>query len=643
MQNGAQTVFWVRFSSVIAFLLVTLVGCLVWVKPRFPSLTETPVALSTSEQSVRLPGKATPLGTVVEQTPLPVEETVTALSTSADTVTPGVMVPSETPTLTFTPGVGVNTVTPAAPTVPTVVGAPSVTPTRPSGAVPTPVPTSTRQVSAAATNTPSSSTSVPTLTPTASATSNIPTSTSAPYPTSTYSPSTQAAAADNLSGMEASSVHQSPYATLIDESGATWIRRNGVIWSDVEPEEGNRKWEVLASLENELKWAAQYNIKVILIVRNTPAWAQKVSGKACGPIKEEKFLAFAQFMRDLVARYSVSPYNVKYWELWNEPDVAYTLVQDQDSPFGCWGDANDEYYGGGYYADMLKVVYPEIKAADSQAQVLNGGLLLDCDPTPGGGCEKPGDPRDLGRFSAHDSRPPKFIEGVLRNGGGNYLDGISFHAYDYFGNVIPGTTTAEYREGQYVNVYWQSSWITTGPALLAKARYLNNLLTTYGLSNKFLINTENALLCVQEDKCQTTEYLKTKAYYVTESYMLASIESFRSNIWYTLTGWRNSGLVDGSNQKLDAYRAFEYFTRQVPGSIFHGRIFSYPYVWGFRFNKAGKNMGLFWSMDGATHSVQLPVTPDAIHDAMGNSLPNVQTVDITLMPVYIELPAGIDW
>ena len=45
---------------------------------------------------------------------------------------------------------------------------------------------------------------------------------------------------------------------------------------------------------------------------------------------------------------------------------------DPDSVFGCWGDNDDDYYGGGYYADMLKMVYPAVKSADPQAQVLIG-------------------------------------------------------------------------------------------------------------------------------------------------------------------------------------------------------------------------------------------------------------------------------
>jgi hypothetical protein len=63
---------------------------------------------------------------------------------------------------------------------------------------------------------------------------------------------------------------------------------------------------------------------------------------------------------------------VKYWEFYNEPDAG-------SSPSGGgWG----EY--GTRYADMLKAVYPVVKAADSEAQVVIGGLAYDFFTEDGG-------------------------------------------------------------------------------------------------------------------------------------------------------------------------------------------------------------------------------------------------------------------
>jgi hypothetical protein len=151
-----------------------------------------------------------------------------------------------------------------------------------------------------------------------------------------------------------------------------WIRPEPVIWSAVEPKRGQREWSMLSGLEGELRAAAERGIQVELIVSGSPGWAQKVPGSECGPIKESELSTFARFMHDLVLRYSQPPFNVKYWEFWNEPDVDPSFSGSND--FGCWGDLDDPYYGGGYYAQMLKAVYSQVKSADPAAQVVVGGF-----------------------------------------------------------------------------------------------------------------------------------------------------------------------------------------------------------------------------------------------------------------------------
>jgi len=166
---------------------------------------------------------------------------------------------------------------------------------------------------------------------------------------------------------------------LVDQLGPFWARRNGILWHEIESIEGQRDWDVLSGIETELKTLSEKNREVILVVRGTPVWAQKTQGYYCSPIKEDKLEAYGEFISELVTRYSVPPYNVKYWELGNEPEVNSEGVLP-DMMFGCWGDPEDDYYGGEYYAEMLKVVYPVIKEADPESQVVFGGLLLNCDP-----------------------------------------------------------------------------------------------------------------------------------------------------------------------------------------------------------------------------------------------------------------------
>lgn len=397
---------------------------------------------------------------------------------------------------------------------------------------------------------------------------------------------------------------------------SSWTRRNAVTWSSVETTEGARNWGALSDLETELKNASSKGLKVILIVRSTPEWARKTagSGSYCGPIRSDKMAAFGNFMRDLVTRYSAPPYNVKYWELWNEPDIDPSLVLP-DSIYGCWGNQADAYYGGGYYAEMLKAAYPQIKAANSQAQVLVGGLLMDCDPRPGAGCATTGS----------NALPGKFLEGILLNNGAPYFDGVSFHAYDYYLGQL----------GQYYNPNWQSAWNTTGPVLIAKAQFIKSLLSQYSVSGKFLMNTESAILC---DTCSSdTTFETTKAYYVTQAYTTAIVQGLQANIWYNVPGWRNSGLLYPDLSPRPAYTAFQVARGKLQDFTYIGEVTAAELggVSGVRGYKL-KGVWVLWSLDGADHLVTLSSVPVAAWDAAGNPVTPASLMNISLNPLYLE-------
>ena len=187
----------------------------------------------------------------------------------------------------------------------------------------------------------------------------------------------------------------------------SWVRYDNLFWSQVEAVQGERDWTKLKLFESEISLLSRAGRIPLVIVRGTPTWAQQKPPYVCGPIREDALDDFADFMRELVERYSRPPYNVTYWEIWNEPDVESTFV-NPNSLYGCWGEPDDPYYGGGYFAEMLKKVYPAMKKANPNVQIVIGGLLLVCDPSnplPGRDCHE-----------AH------FLEGVLRNGGGDYFD-----------------------------------------------------------------------------------------------------------------------------------------------------------------------------------------------------------------------------
>lgn len=411
-------------------------------------------------------------------------------------------------------------------------------------------------------------------------------------------------------GVTMSNIDSASGLDQIAEAGISWTRED-FTWAAIEPTEGERNWNAI--VEQELVNAATLNIKPIMVIGGTPAWALK-SGFLCGAVKEEKFASLGAFAYDLVARYSAPPYNIRTWELWNEPDAAGIL--------GCWGDpSNDQYYGGYYYGQMLKVVYPQIKAADPQAQVLVGGLLLDCDP------ENPP--------SGKDCTPSNFLAGILESGAGNYFDGVSFHAYDYFVGL-----------GTYGFENWASSSSTTGPSTIVKGRYIKEILTHYGFGDKYLYNTETAVFygpnvstppCAADAPATVEE---TKVYHLIHSYASAIAEGYKTNIWYSAVGVRCSGLLNSDLSTKPAYQAYKFAYQKLGDATFVQQITAYDQVMGYEYRLSNRKLWVIWSQDGVNHTIILPKMSLVVNkvgaDGIAVQETNTNSLTIGINPYFIE-------
>jgi hypothetical protein len=421
-----------------------------------------------------------------------------------------------------------------------------------------------------------------------------------------------------ISGIEINPGQAEIELPWVQQAGAAWVRVNALRWSDVEQVEGQRNWSAIAPLEELMVSASEQGFQTIMIVRSTPSWARKVPGSACGPIRADKFQAFADFMTDLVNRYSVPPYNVSYWEIWNEPDIDPSSVKS-DSIFGCWGDKSDLFNGGQFYGNLLKAIYPQIKSAKQDVKIMVGGLLLDCDPI-----HPPEWPPNSGQIK--DCTAARFLEGVLESGAGDSFDAISFHAYDYYGEKL----------GAYGNLNWNSTWETTGPVVIAKVAYVQGLLERLGLK-KELFNTENAMICGSSQAiCSTEEFELTKAYYAAFSMGAARMLGLNANVWYSTTGWRSSGLFGASYQPLPVYESYRFSIQVLDQAAFRRVIDDYPGLSGYEFERDGTRIWLIWSLEGAGKTIRLPELPEAVFDVFGTSQPPAQDLTVTLAPIYLE-------
>lgn len=437
-----------------------------------------------------------------------------------------------------------------------------------------------------------------------------------PIPADPTSPASFPEPFPSYLGAEINRFEDLEWARRAVESGVQLVRHNGILWSDIEPEPGERRWEALAEIEPTLAYLGENGVETILIVRSAPPFAQREPGILCGPIALEAFPAYADFLSELVARYSQPPYNVRYWELGNEPDVQYDGVPP-DQQFGCWGDPQAEDFGGGYYAEMLKVAYQAIKTADPQAQVLIGGLLLDCDPD-----------NPLEGRTCIESR---FLEGILQAGGGDYFDAVSFHAYAFF--------TAD---GVFEDTI--PNWEVRGGVLLGKINFLQSVLAAYNL-DKSLFLTEAALTCPEWSRiCDPLDedFFEVQAQYVPRVYLRSWANGVDGTIWYPLDGrgWRQSGLAGQAEDEKPSLAAFEYMADRLGEAKFVRTVQADSQFLVYEFQVEEGRVQTIWTPDWAVRRFSLPDGVGEISDVYGQPVTaegNEVLVDGVL---YLTLPAN---
>lgn len=411
--------------------------------------------------------------------------------------------------------------------------------------------------------------------------------------------------------------------SLAQADGFNWVRKNGLLWSDVQPNNKSEwNWQNVTQLETELALSGRSGNKTILVVRSTPLWAQKYSGYFCGPMRPENIADFANFVKETVKRYSVSPYFVKYYELWNEPDVDH-LTREGDSIFGCWGEGADpNYYGGDYYAQMLSQVYPVIKSVNPEAQVLIGGLLLDCDPTDPG--------PTTGCITAERKASARFFEGILKNNGGPYFDIVNFHGYPprQF-NVAINPIVAE---KTFIN------WSLRGGVVKGKIDFLREVMAKYSVS-KPIFQSETALMR-EASYPDLAVFERYKADYLVWVFSRNIAENLLGTTWYTFDGpgWNYSGILDANQAPLPAYQAMKFAVSKLGGTVYLAPVGTYTGIEGFKFRSGAKQIWvLFPSGNTTPAAITLPAGYGAVYNTLGEPITPVNNTVTIDHPVYIEV------
>jgi hypothetical protein len=162
-------------------------------------------------------------------------------------------------------------------------------------------------------------------------------------------------------------------------------------------------------------------------------------------------------------------------------------------------------------------------------------------------------------------------------------------------------------------------------------------LTQYGWQDKPLLNTEVALICASRPAlCAAEEFKLTKAYYAAQVNARALVTGVKANLWYSLQGWRDSGLVEAGNTPNQAYQAFVASVERLSGAQNASTLDLPTGLMGVAYDRQGVKGWIVWAVDDGVHSLALPQVPDQVYDVFGESLATSNPLDVGVAPVYIE-------
>lgn len=467
----------------------------------------------------------------------------------------------------------------------------------------------------------------------------------------THPESTQKRINDIRFGVSLESYDEKSKISNIESAGAGWIRSDSLTinWLDFEPNSPgqydpsnlNAGGSRMRNIEQQLLNANARKFKVIQTISGAPIWALPTGNGNCGPILVEHYAAFGEFVAKIVKKYSQPPYNIKYWELFSQPDKYANL--GTRARYDCtWVDFKDPlpHYGGRKYGDLLRLVGEKIKQADPEAKLISGSLEMDCAPVWRG---------DLDEELTKTCVTTKFFIGMLLSGATKYIDffGIDAHdKFDAFDNVV----------GHYNNeVNWHNKWnnintsLTAGPTIIPKAIYLNTIAQQTGGTEMVrpIINMRGALRCkfqnfnwkyeACEPQWDLPNFDLTKAYYVAQVNTAGLANNVALTIWDTTTDNSRNRTELFDNKGDMTFTALRENYAQLDQAQFEQEDKSNKDVKQYRFARPSDQLLVAWGLKDTPVSLALTQTVISITDALGQAISPTQSISITVKPLYIAL------
>ena len=329
----------------------------------------------------------------------------------------------------------------------------------------------------------------------------------------------------------------SSLVTYLRDSGAGYTRVY-IRWSDIQPNAPVAGQPpvydsyFLQWYDDRLRQIAQAGIKMIVTMGYVPEWAG--NEPSCPPISLDHRADYQQFLTDLVTRYSQPPYNIKHWEIFNEADSTYPLLEW----YGCWGNYGTDY------TQILSISQPVIKTIVPDATVLMSGLAYDWF-TPAGPFNR------------------RFPDNVMAAGGANYFDALNFHYFTDFApewerwtpGFPPTCGNVEDGEGTPYDAY--------GIDIIAKTKHFTNRMSTCFGVNKPVWLTELGAHGYPDDPAS----LDSQARYVIQGNIRGLAAGIQNITWYALATPNDpfeQGLLYNSDlTPKPAYYSYQTMTREL--------------------------------------------------------------------------------
>ncbi|MBI2863440.1 MAG: PQQ-binding-like beta-propeller repeat protein [Chloroflexi bacterium] len=411
-------------------------------------------------------------------------------------------------------------------------------------------------------------------------------------------------------------------AQKMQDAGAKWTRLS-VGWSTIEPVRTNPPTYNFGSYDQMFQDLSARGIAPIVEIRQNPGWAAITS---CGPITKTVSVnktgldAFGEFVGSLADRYSRAPYNVHYWEFYNEPDNTDPTVGIDLG--GCWGSYPQQY------TDMLHKAHDSLQAADSTAKVVLGGL-------------------------AHEQQPSifnyNFLTNILDLGASPYFDFANVHFFS--------------SQGPNYGAY--------GYDVLGKVGEIRQEMLNKGVSKPVILTESSWTYSVND-----ADFGERQARYVPKLFARAIYTDVQALTWFALadssaaTGLGTDvhyGLLNSDYTPKDSYRAYTFAAGEFQTATFVGSLASevtagqFPVVCqtagnqcvveGYKYTTDGQQRGVLWAQNqgqwaqgdnsrwNITVTVTLPSWVASARDKLGNSISLAQASQLTDSPVYVYAAA----